>query len=107
MPFNKTLLSTTLATLISSMMLTGCGSESSKNDSPKKEVTGFATQVAKDPLIAKTSKIAKIDQLLSIPQRCFNFSIDEKLYSKKRPKKTTCLFLHNIKINKNETKVAF
>lgn len=38
MPFNKTLLSTTLATLISSMMLTGCGSESSKNDSPKKEV---------------------------------------------------------------------
>lgn len=45
-------------------------------DSPKKEVTGFATQAAKDPLIANTIKIAKIDQLLSIPQRCFNFSIN-------------------------------
>jgi len=44
-------------------------------DNPKKLVTGFATQAAKEPLIAKTIKIAIIDQFVSIPHRFFNFSI--------------------------------
>ena len=42
---------------------------------PKKEVTGFATHAAKDPLMANTIKIAITAQLLSISQRFFNFSI--------------------------------
>ncbi len=41
---------------------------------PKKLVTGFATQAANEPLMAKTIKIATIDQLLEISQRSFNFS---------------------------------
>ena len=51
------------------------------SDNPKKEVTGFAIQAAKDPLIAKTNKIANIAQLLSIPQRCFSFSILVAVFS--------------------------
>lgn len=53
--------------------------ETVSSDNPKKLVTGFATQVANEPLIEKTNKIAKIDQLLSKFQRCFSFSIKPML----------------------------
>ena len=41
---------------------------------PKNPVTGLDTQAAKEPLIAKTMRIANICQLLDIPQRSFNLS---------------------------------
>ena len=49
---------------------------------PKKLVIGPATQVAKDPLIANTMKMAITCHLEVIPHRFFNFSISFRFFGK-------------------------
>lgn len=77
MSFNKTLLSTTLATLMSSIMLTGCGSESSKNDALEKEVEfaleafidDFSTNGAELPYTVLRSDLIDVNTALPFEVR--------------------------------------